>query len=99
MALLKKSSSASATDSKKIFTLVPQLSDKRSGTVTLRDVVNILPVSKLFPVTTFSTPAGSNPPINSIRHMILVGVCAAGTTTTQHPAASVGAIFQAAINN
>ena len=46
----------------------------------------------------FSTPGGSRSPISSASTMIAAGVCSAGFSTTQLPAAKAGASFQAAIS-
>ena len=56
-----------------------------------------LPASKPKPFTTFSTPAGSKSAMRSISTMMPMGVCSAGLSTMQFPAASAGANFQAAI--
>ncbi|MNY06898.1 hypothetical protein D3C86_1396780 [compost metagenome] len=56
-----------------------------------------LPASRPKPVTTFSTPGGSMSPISSISSRMPSGVCSAGLSTTQLPAASAGASFHAAI--
>ena len=118
-ALSKKSSSASATDSKNIFGLLPPssivtgirfseaycmislpvvVSPVNATLFTLGELANGFPASGPNPVTTFSTPFGRISPTSSIRHMMPVGVCSAGLTTTVHPAASAGAIFHAAIS-
>ena len=47
--------------------------------------------------TMFNTPAGSRSPTNSAQTKILAGVCSAGFSTTQLPAASAGASFHVAI--
>src|SRR5512135_3766052 len=119
MALSKKSSSASATDSKNMLGLLPPnsivtgikfsdaycminlpvvVSPVKATLLTLGEEARGLPASGPNPVTTFSTPFGRMSPISSIRHIILVGVCSAGFTTTVQPAASAGAIFHVAIN-
>ena len=49
-----------------------------------------LPASRPKPLTTLSTPGGSRSPISSISTMIEAGVCSAGLSTTQLPAASAG---------
>ena len=46
------------------------------------------------PLTMLSTPGGSRSPISSIQTRIDAGVCSAGLSTTQLPAASAGASFQ-----
>ncbi len=56
-----------------------------------------LPASTPKPLTTLSTPAGNRSPIRSISTMMLIGVCSAGFSTTQLPAASAGASFHVAI--
>ena len=61
------------------------------------DRTSASPASAPVPLTMFSTPAGSRSPISSISTMIAAGVCSAGFITTQLPAASAGASFQAAI--
>ncbi|MNV70395.1 hypothetical protein D3C71_1633610 [compost metagenome] len=58
-----------------------------------------LPASRPKPLTTLSTPGGSRSPITSISTRIDAGVCSAGLSTTQLPAASAGASFQAAISS
>ena len=58
-----------------------------------------LPASTPKPLTTLSTPAGSRSPMRSISTRMLMGVCSAGLRTTQLPAASAGASFQAAIRS
>ena len=57
------------------------------------------PTSEPWPLTTFSTPAGSMSPIRSISTPRLSGVSEAGLITTQFPVASAGAIFHAAISS
>ncbi len=57
------------------------------------------PASAPKPFTILSTPAGRISSINSIRIKIPTGVCSAGLSTTQFPAASAGASFQVAISN
>ena len=49
-----------------------------------------LPASTPKPLTTLSTPGGSRSPIMSISTMMRIGVCSAGFSTTQLPAASAG---------
>ena len=66
---------------------------------TLEEVANGLPASGPKPVTTFNTPAGNTSAISSIKIMMDVGVCSAGFTTTQFPAAKAGAIFHVAIKS
>ena len=56
-----------------------------------------LPASSPKPLTTFSTPGGSRSSINSISTSSEAGVCSAGLSTTQLPAASAGASFHVAI--
>ena len=63
------------------------------------EVASGLPASGPKPVTMLSTPAGRRCPTSSIRTMIEVGVCSAGFTITQQPAARAGAIFQEAISS
>ena len=58
-----------------------------------------LPASTPKPVTTFSTPGGRMSPIASISAMIASGVCSAGFSTTQLPAAMAGASFHTAISS
>ena len=58
-----------------------------------------LPASTPKPLTTFSTPGGSRSPISSSATRIDSGVCSAGFSTTQLPAASAGASFQVAISS
>ena len=58
-----------------------------------------LPASMPKPLTTLSTPSGRMPPISSISTRIDMGVCSAGFSTTQLPAASAGASFQVAISS
>ena len=60
-------------------------------------VASASPASLPKPFTTFSTPPGSKSPIISINTNIDAGVCSAGLSTTQLPAASAGASFHAAI--
>ena len=55
------------------------------------------PASMPVPLTMFSTPGGSRSSMNESRNRIEAGVCSAGFSTTQFPAASAGASFQAAI--
>ncbi|MCY1521839.1 hypothetical protein D9M68_566710 [compost metagenome] len=57
-----------------------------------------LPASRPKPVTTLITPGGRMSPISSISSRMPSGVCSAGLSTTQLPAASAGASFQAAIS-
>ena len=59
-------------------------------------VASGLPASTPNPLTTFSTPSGIRSPTRSISTMIDIGVCSAGFSTTQLPAASAGASFHAA---
>ena len=56
-----------------------------------------LPASTPKPCTTFTTPLGRMSAMSSISAMIDTGVCSAGLSTTQFPAASAGASFQVAI--
>ena len=58
-----------------------------------------LPASTPKPLTTFTTPGGSRSPMMSIRTMIPIGVCSAGFSTTQLPAASAGASFHTAMSS
>ncbi len=58
-----------------------------------------LPASRPKPLTMLSTPSGSRSPIKSAHSMIVAGVCSAGFSTTQLPAASAGASFQQAISS
>jgi len=62
-------------------------------------VASGLPASMPKPLTTLMTPGGRRSPIISIRTMIAIGVCSAGFSTMQLPAASAGASFQAAISS
>ena len=50
-------------------------------------------------MTTLSTPGGSTSPIRSISTARLMRRVGAGLITTQLPATSAGAIFQAAISS
>ncbi|MCY1366057.1 hypothetical protein D9M69_529340 [compost metagenome] len=56
-----------------------------------------MPASRPKPFTMLSTPGGSRSAISSARIRIEIGVDSAGLSTTQLPAASAGASFQAAI--
>ena len=56
-----------------------------------------LPASRPKPVTTLSTPGGRMSATSSASSMMPSGVCSAGLSTTQLPAASAGASFHAAI--
>ena len=56
-----------------------------------------LPASTPKPLTTLSTPGGSRSPMRSISTMMENGVCSAGFSTTQLPAAIAGASFHTAI--
>ena len=56
-----------------------------------------LPASTPKPLTTLSTPGGSRSPTRSMSTMIDIGVCSAGFSTTQLPAARAGASFHTAI--
>ena len=56
-----------------------------------------LPASRPKPLTILSTPGGSRSPMSSASTRMLAGVCSAGFSTTQLPAASAGASFQTAI--
>src|ERR1019366_8288200 len=58
-----------------------------------------LPISAPGPLTTFSTPPGRMSAITSHSLRIDHGVGLAGLSTVQLPAASAGAIFQAAISS
>ena len=58
-----------------------------------------LPASTPKPLTTLSTPSGRMSPITSMSAMMPMGVCSAGFNTTQLPAASAGASFQAAMSS
>ena len=58
-----------------------------------------LPASRPKPLTMLSTPGGSRSPMSSAQTMIEAGVCSAGLSTTQLPAASAGASFQHAISS
>ncbi|MNO31523.1 hypothetical protein D3C76_214980 [compost metagenome] len=60
-------------------------------------VARASPASRPRPWTMFSTPAGSRSAISSAKMVIDSGVCSAGLSTTQLPAARAGASFQAAI--
>ena len=60
-------------------------------------VASASPASLPNPFTILSTPAGSKSPIMSIKTKIEAGVCSAGFSTTQLPAARAGASFHAAI--
>jgi len=62
-------------------------------------VARALPISAPGPVTTLSTPGGTTSPMTSASLRIDHGVGDAGLTTVQLPAASAGAIFQAAISS
>ena len=56
-----------------------------------------LPASVPKPLTTFTTPGGSRSPITDMRNRIDAGVCSAGLSTTQLPAARAGASFHTAM--
>ncbi len=56
-----------------------------------------LPASSPKPLTMLSTPGGKRSAIISMRTMIDAGVCSAGLSTTQLPAAMAGASFQTAM--
>ncbi len=56
-----------------------------------------LPASTPKPLTTLRTPGGRMSPIRSISTMMPIGVCSAGFSTTQFPAARAGASFHDAI--
>jgi len=56
-----------------------------------------LPASVPKPLTTLRTPGGSRSAITSITLRMEAGVCSAGLSTTQFPAARAGASFHAAI--
>ncbi len=55
------------------------------------------PASMPKPLTMLTTPAGSRSPMISKRNRMLAGVCSAGLSTTQLPAARAGASFHVAI--
>src|SRR5580704_7615891 len=58
------------------------------------------PVTSPTQFTTFTTPGGNPTSSNQLATSITVsGVCSAGFSTQQHPAASAGASFHAAISN
>jgi hypothetical protein len=56
-----------------------------------------LPASTPKPLTTLSTPGGSRSPTSSTTLRIDHGVCSAGLSTTQLPAARAGASFHTAM--
>ena len=58
-----------------------------------------LPASSPKPLTMLRTPGGSRSATRSIQTRIEAGVCSAGFSTTQLPAASAGASFQQAISS
>ncbi len=58
-----------------------------------------LPASTPKPCTTFTTPLGRMSAMSSMNAMIDTGVCSAGLSTTQFPAASAGASFQVAMSS
>ena len=58
-----------------------------------------LPASTPKPLTTLSTPGGRRSPTTSMNTMMPMGVCSAGFSTTQLPAAMAGASFHAAISS
>ena len=58
-----------------------------------------LPASTPKPLTMLSTPSGSRSPTSCANSRIDTGVCSAGLSTTQLPAASAGASFQVAISS
>ncbi|MNN80136.1 hypothetical protein D3C81_1968410 [compost metagenome] len=60
-------------------------------------VARASPASRPKPWTMFSTPGGSRSPISSTSTVMPSGVCSAGLSTTQLPAARAGASFHAAI--
>ncbi|MCY1312978.1 hypothetical protein D9M70_634580 [compost metagenome] len=62
-------------------------------------VARASPASLPKPCTTLSTPAGSRSPISSSSTVMPSGVCSAGLSTMQLPAARAGASFQAAISS
>ena len=62
-------------------------------------VASGLPASTPKPLTTLSTPGGSRSPMRSSITMIEAGVCSAGLSTTQFPAASAGVSFHAAMSS
>ena len=57
-----------------------------------------LPASTPKPLTTLSTPGGKRSAISSRSTRMAAGVCSAGLSTTQLPAAKAGATFQAAMS-
>lgn len=62
-------------------------------------VASASPASLPKPCTTLSTPGGSRSPISSSSTQMPSGVCSAGLSTMQLPAASAGASFHAAISS
>ncbi|MOA25277.1 hypothetical protein D3C78_1580850 [compost metagenome] len=62
-------------------------------------VASASPASRPKPCTTLSTPLGSRSPMTSISTVIDSGVCSAGLSTMQLPAARAGASFHAAISS
>ena len=63
------------------------------------DCASGFPASSPKPLTILSTPAGRRSAISSAQTIMVAGVCSAGFITTQLPAASAGASFQAAISS
>ncbi len=62
-------------------------------------VASASPASLPKPLTMLIVPAGNRSPISSISTITDAGVCSAGFITMQHPAASAGASFHAAISS
>ena len=62
-------------------------------------VASASPASLPKPLTTLTTPGGSRSPISSMSTMMEAGVCSAGLSTTQQPAASAGGSFHEAISS
>ena len=62
-------------------------------------VASAWPASAPKPLTTLTTPGGRMSLMRSIISMMVTGVCSAGLSTLQQPAASTGASFQAAISS
>ncbi len=75
------------------------VSPVKATLATRGEVARGFPASGPNPLTTLITPAGTTSAINSIKTIMLVGVCSAGLTTVVHPAAKAGAIFQVAIKS
>lgn len=61
----------------------------------LVEVPRAAPASLPNPLTILTTPGGSKSPTSSIKIRVPTGVCSAGFSTTQFPAAKAGASFQA----